>query len=133
MDEILNLIESVSEGFPSYSCRFIECIRFKNQAVLASMLKILVVQMIHAVFQYSRLCFVFVRVGSKTQKLIQLSPISHPRHLVGKRTAQQTAINDILSDSQVNSYFPHRWSPASLTINIYFYRFLYLYNKNNNK
>ena len=61
------------------------------------------------------------------QKLTQLSPGSHPRHLVGTRTAQKDAIKDITSDSQVNSYFPYRWSPASLTINIYFYLFLYLY------
>ena len=38
----------------------------------------------------------------------QLSPRSHPRHLVGKRTAQKDAIKDIISDSQVNSYFPYR-------------------------
>ena len=57
------------------------------------------------------------------QKHTELSP----RHLVGKRTAQKDAIKDITSDSQVNSYFPYRWSPASLTINIYFYLFLYLY------
>ena len=61
------------------------------------------------------------------QKMTQLSPRSHPRHLVGKRTAQKDAIKDITSDSQVNSYFPYRWSPASLTVNIYFYLFLYLY------
>ena len=52
---------------------------------------------------------------------------SHPRHLVGKRTAQKDAIKGITSDSQVNSYFPYRWFPASLTINIYFHLFLYLY------
>ena len=61
------------------------------------------------------------------QKLTQFSPRSHPRHLVGKRTAQKDAIKDITRDSQVNSYFPYRWSPASLTINICFYLFLYLY------
>ena len=61
------------------------------------------------------------------QGLTQLSPRSHPRHLVEKRTAQKDAIKDISSDSQVNSYFPYRWSPASLTFNIYFYLFLYLY------
>ena len=27
----------------------------------------------------------------------------------------------------MNSYFPYRWSPGSLTFNIYFYLFLYLY------
>ena len=61
------------------------------------------------------------------QKLTQLSSRSHPRHLVGKRTAQKDTIIDITSDSQVNSNFPNRWSPASLTFNNYFYLFLYLY------
>ena len=42
------------------------------------------------------------------QKLTQLSSRSHPRHLVGKRTAQKDTIIDITSDSQVNSYFPYR-------------------------
>ena len=40
---------------------------------------------------------------------------------------KKDAKKDITSDSQVNSYFPYRWSPASLTISIYFYLFLYLY------
>ena len=61
------------------------------------------------------------------QKLTQLSSRSHPRHLVGKRTAQKDTIKDITSDSQVNSFFPYRWSPASLTFNNYFYLFLHLY------
>ena len=47
------------------------------------------------------------------QKLTQLSSRSHPRHFVGKRTAQKDTIIDITSDSQVNSNFPSRWSPAS--------------------
>ena len=46
---------------------------------------------------------------------------------MGKRTAQKDTITDITSDSQVNSNFPYRWSPASLTFNNYFYLFLYLY------
>ena len=37
-----------------------------------------------------------------------------------KRTAQKDVIKDISSDNQVNSCFPYRWPPASLTINIYF-------------
>ena len=61
------------------------------------------------------------------QKMTQLSSRSHPRHLVGKRTAQKDTIIDITSDSQVNSVFPYRWSPANLTFNNYFYLFLYLY------
>ena len=68
------------------------------------------------------------------QKLTQLSSRSHPRHLVGKSTAQKDTIIDITSDSQANSNFPNRWSPASLTFNNYFYLFLYLhYNVNNHK
>ena len=61
------------------------------------------------------------------QKLTQLSSRSHPRHLVGKRTAQKDITIDTTSDSQVNSNFPNRWAPASLTFNNYFYLFLYLY------
>ena len=61
------------------------------------------------------------------QRLTQLSPRSLSRHLVGKRTAQKNTIIDTTSDSQVNSNFAHRWSPASLTFNNYFYLFLYLY------
>ena len=60
------------------------------------------------------------------QKLTQLSSRSHPRHLVGKRTAQKDITIDTTSDRQVNSNFPNRWSPASLTFN-YFYLFLYLF------
>ena len=44
-----------------------------------------------------------------------------------KGTAQKDTIVDITSDSQVNSNFPYRWSPASLTFNNYVYLFLYLY------
>ena len=51
------------------------------------------------------------------QKLTQLSSRTHPRHLVGKRTAQKDTIIDITSDSQVNSNFPYKWSPAGLTFN----------------
>ena len=61
------------------------------------------------------------------QKLTQLSSRSHPRYLVGKRTAQKDITIDTTSDSQMNSNFPSRWSPASLTFNNYFYIFLYLY------
>ena len=61
------------------------------------------------------------------QKLTQLSSRSHPRHLVGKRTAQKDTIIDITGDSQVKSNFPYSWSLAKLTFNNYFYLFLYLY------
>ena len=74
--------------------------------------------------------FIFCWCKSKKenpQKLTQLSSRSHPRHLVRKRTAQKDTIIDITSDSQVDSNFPNRWSPASLTFNNYFYLFLYLY------
>ena len=78
----------------------------------------------------SNIYFTFILYKSRRenpQKLTQLGPRSHPRHLLGKRTAQKDAIKGITNDSQVNSYFPYRWSPASLTINICFYLFLYLY------
>ena len=46
---------------------------------------------------------------------------------MGKRTTQKDAIKDITRNSQVNSFFPYRWSPACQTVNINFYLFLYLY------
>ena len=49
-----------------------------------------------------------------SKKLTQLSSRSHPRHLVGKKDSTKDTIIDITSDSQVNSNFPNRWSPASL-------------------
>ena len=70
---------------------------------------------------------VFKSRKENPQKLTQLSSRSPPRHLVGKRTAQKDITIDTTSDSQVNSNFPNKWSPASLTFNNYFYLFLYLY------
>ena len=71
---------------------------------------------------------------SRKEKLTQLSSRSHPRHLVGKRTAQKDTITDTTSDSQVNSNFPYRWSAASLTYNNYFFSiFIFIYNVNNHK
>ena len=58
------------------------------------------------------------------QKLTQLSSRSHPRHLVGKRTAQKDTIIDITSDSQVNSNFSYRWSPAFNNYFTYFYIYI---------
>ena len=60
-------------------------------------------------------------------QITTLSPRSHPRHLVEKLTAQKDIIIETTSDSQVNSKFSHRWSPASPTFNNYFYLFLDLY------
>ena len=37
-----------------------------------------------------------------------------------KKTVQKDTIIGITNDSQVNSNFSYRWSPASLTFNIYF-------------
>ena len=45
----------------------------------------------------------------------------------GKKDSTKDAIKDTTSDSQVNSCFPYRWPPASLTLNIYFHLFLYWY------
>ena len=69
---------------------------------------------------------IWKRRKENPQKLTQLSSRSHPRHLVGKRAAQKDTIVDITSDNQVNSNFPYRWSPASLTFNNYFY-LIYIY------
>ena len=52
------------------------------------------------------------KVGNP-KKLAQLSQRSHPRQLVGKRAAQKDTIIDMTNDSQLNSNFPYRWSPAS--------------------
>ena len=43
-----------------------------------------------------------------------------------KDTAKQDTTKYITSDSQVNSHFPYRRSPASLTLNNYFTYFLFL-------
>ena len=40
---------------------------------------------------------------------------------------KKDSTKDTIKDNQVNSNFPYRWSPASLTFYIYFYLFLYLY------
>ena len=75
------------------------------------------------------------KVGRKNPwELTQLSSRCHPRHLVGKRTAQKDTVIDITSDSKVNSNFPYRWSPASLTFNNFFLPiFIFIYNLNNHK
>ena len=67
------------------------------------------------------------RVGRKPSETDPIKSQISSKTSRGKRTAQKDAIKDITSDSQVNSYFRYWWSPASLTINIYFYLFLYLY------
>ena len=81
----------------------------------------------HMFYRFGSLLFKYKSRKENPQKLTQLSSRSHPRHLVGKITAQKDTIIDITSESQVNSNFPYRWSPASLTFNNYFYLFLYLY------
>ena len=53
--------------------------------------------------------------------------LSYNYYVTEKRTAQKDITIDTTSDSQVNSNFPSKWSPASLTFNNYFYLFLYLY------
>ena len=80
-----------------------------------------------SIFLYFHYSDIFKSRKENPQKLTQLSSRSHPRHLVGKRTAQKDITIDTTSDSQVNSNFPNRWSPASQTFNNYFYLFLYLY------
>ena len=87
LDEILDFIESVPETFPTYSGLnhyYQKCTlqTYKQQNYIKSM-------------------------KENPQKLTQLSSRSHPRHLVGKRTAEKETIIDITSDSQVNSNFPY--------------------------
>ena len=75
-----------------------------------------------------------VKVGRKTAETDPIKSQISSNYLVGKRTAQKDAIKYITDDSQMNRYFPYRWSPASLTINNYFYLFfIFIYNKNNVK
>ena len=80
--------------------------------------------------------FKWFKVSKKTRKTSEVckKPVlqnktggCYSRHLVEKRIAQKNTVKDITSNSQVNSYFPFRWSPARLTFNISFYLFLYLY------
>ena len=57
------------------------------------------------------------RVGRKPSETDSIKfkiPSKTPRV---KKPAQKDTIIDITSDSQVNSNFPYRWSPASLTFN----------------
>ena len=58
--------------------------------------------------------------STNTTALICKSRKEPAQHLVRKRTAQKDITIDTTSDSQVNSNFPNRWSPASLTFNNYF-------------
>ena len=113
MDEIWDVIESVSEGVLTYS--YFNIVLPLKDSFLISVKYIMEI----LVTDKSR--------KENAQKLTQLSSRSYPRHLVGKRTAQKDTFIDITSDSQVNSNFPYRWSPASLTFNNYFDLFSYLY------
>ena len=61
------------------------------------------------------------------QELTILSQSSSKISRGKKDTAKQDTIKDITSDSQVNSHLPYMWSPASVTLNIYFTYFPLLY------
>ena len=66
-------------------------------------------------------------------KLTQLSQRSHPGHLVGKKDSTKRRHQRHLKRQPGEQIFP-RWSPASLTINIYLYLFfIFKYNKDNDK
>ena len=62
------------------------------------------------------ICYLDKSMKENPQKLTQLSSRSHPRHLVGKRTAQKDTTIDTTSDRQVNSNFPYRWSSETDSI-----------------
>ena len=66
-------------------------------------------------------------LGHRTETDSIESQISSKTSRGEKGQYKKDAIKHIISDSQVSSYFPYRWSPVSQTINIYFYLFLYLY------
>ena len=70
---------------------------------------------------------VLIGEGRKPSETDSIKSQISPKTSRGKRSARKDAIKDITSDSQVNSYFSYRWSPTSLTCNIYLYLFLYLY------
>ena len=67
--------------------------------------EIFLMELIHYIICRSFQKIKKAKVGRKT---LRNRPKSHPRHLVGKRTAQRDIKKDISSDSQVNSYFPYR-------------------------
>ena len=82
--------------------------------------------LVHAIFQFSPFQSMVKVVGKPSKTDPIKSQISSTTSR-GKMTAQSDINKDITNDSQVNSYFPYRWSPASLTFKFYFYLFLYLY------
>ena len=91
LDEILNLIESVSEDFPSYFYLVHSKINRYNQPY----------QIISRIVKYQSFCYKYNKSRKENpQKLTQLSSRSHPRHLVGKRTAPRDTITDITSDNK---------------------------------
>ena len=60
LDEILNLIESVSEGFPSYSCSFgLLCVSFVNAYQFVLMLLSLLVLIPD---HYRSFCFLSIHI-----------------------------------------------------------------------
>ena len=105
LDEILNLIESVSEDFPSYST-----LSLKNHVIPRLEDRNLKFYRIRGEERKHAYHYMQYKESSEEnpQKLTQLSSRSHPRHLVGNRTAQKDTIIDTTSDSQVNSNFPYR-------------------------
>ena len=118
LDEIWDLTESVSEGFLTYSFSIFSLFLIVNNY---SNFEVNIFSKDRDIRKRLILSENSKSKKENPQKLTQLSSRSHPRHLVGKRTTQKDTIIDITSDSQVNSNFPYRWSPASLTFNNYFY------------
>ena len=69
----------------------------------------------------------YVRVGRKPSEPDSIKFKISSKTSRGKKDSTKDTVIDITSDSQVNSNFLYRWSPASLTFNNYFYLFVYLY------
>ena len=69
-----------------------------------------------------------------SQELTHFNPRSYPRHLVGKRTAQNKTPSKHHHQRQPGEHpYPMQLVTASLTLNIYFYLFSSFKSNKNNK
>ena len=62
-----------------------------------------------------------VRVEGKSSEIDSIKFKISSKTPRGKKDSTKNITIDTTSDSQVNSNFPNRWSPVSLTFNNYFY------------
>ena len=121
LDKILNLIESVSEGFPFYS-----------SSAGASYNLIDSRTRVYCAYNTGRFGWGLLDIFT----VCPFTPLPPSfwktaryrlKYCLKRPLNPKQPTNQPTNDSQVNTYFPYRWSPATLTFNIYFYLFLYLY------